>query len=185
MSAERQTPRLTLISGTPERAVTVGRVRVGLAAEGMPPPTHAVVHEEDTWRVLSSDPSVVREPGESLSHAMIRALNARPLAPGSVLVRAHRPVRLLAIVYDFDQDPFWREGWIASALEGILHKADILGLRSMTVPLLGTTHGALPEARYASLLKDALQGYARGPLRRVQLVASGQAGARLLDALQA
>ncbi|NIR29132.1 MAG: hypothetical protein GWN84_07420 [Gammaproteobacteria bacterium] len=178
-------PKLTPIPGTRERAVTIGLVRVGLAVERTPRSTDAVVHEEDTWRVLSSDTRTVRDPGESLSRVMIRALNARRLDPGSVLVGAHRPVRLLAVVYDFDQNPCWQERWIARALEGILHKADILGLRSLTLPLLGTTHGALPEARWVALLKEALHGYSRGPLTRMQLVASGDAGVRLMDFLQA
>ena len=64
--------------------------------------------EEDTFCVLSADPSV-SDPGKSLMKIKTRLLEITPEQRGSVIVCKGRPLRFLAIVHDFNEDPSWRE----------------------------------------------------------------------------
>ncbi|MGD2216178.1 MAG: hypothetical protein PVJ64_05455 [Gemmatimonadales bacterium] len=115
----------------------------------------AQVVEDDTHLVLGSDPrprETHEEPGQLLENA--RA-SIGP-APGTLVVRGERPVRFHAIVHDLDEEPSWREEWVASALREVFREAKARGIRSISLPLLGSVHGSLAPGRFAELLSDAL-----------------------------
>ena len=158
MAPQQHRPHLRLIRGGLDSRCTIGGVTVHLAAmEATVPHLDAVVIEEDTFLVLSAEPSL-REPAESLDELERELMEFSPPTPGSVLVRGGTPLELLAIVHELDQTPSWREEWIAAAIEGILDVAQHHRLQVLAMPLLGTIHGRLPARRFITLLRTALEG---------------------------
>ena len=177
-------PQLQIIRGTYPRHISRGSVSIVAAPKQSPPfPVDGVAFEEDTFLVLSADP-VVRAPKESLMQVMTRVIETRPQTPGSVLVTGKRPLRLLAIVHDLNQDPSWREEWIASALDRILAEAETQRLRSIAVPFLGTLHGSLEKQRFVVLLQDALERNPAIHLERLWLVVPEGSSSKILDILE-
>jgi hypothetical protein len=176
-------PRLRLIrGGYPE--TSVGSFTVVAAPEGSPPfEVDARAFEEDTYLVLSADP-VARDPGEPLIKILTDAHEVEPESPGSVVVRAGRPLRMLAVVHDLGRDPTWKEEWVAGALERILRECESRELGSLALPPLGTRHGSLRVERFAALLGGALRGATAASLERVWLVADANRCRSLLEILR-
>jgi hypothetical protein len=128
--------------------MSFGSVDIVAAPKNRPPfPVDAVAFEEDTLLVLSSDPKV-RDPHKHLMQVMTQVIETRAETPGSVLVKGKSPLRLIAIVHDLNQEPSWREEWIASALDGIFREAESRKIRSIALPFLGTLHGSLEKQRF-------------------------------------
>lgn len=142
-----------------------------------------VAFEEDTFLVMSADP-VVRDPKEPLVRIMTKVIETRPEVPGSVLVRGKRPLQLLAIVHDLNQEPSWREEWIASALDRIFQLAEGRGLESIALPFLGTLHGKLGKERFLMLLRAALGRNPPTHLKRLWLIMPEGTDPRILDILK-
>lgn len=117
---------------------------------------HAVVREEDVQLILTAAASP-SPPTQSLAALERAALNAPCRSPGSVVVRAGRPMMLLALIHDLDREPSWREEWIVSATVAALRAARWRGLLHLSMPLLGTVHGRLDPWRAAELLVRAMQ----------------------------
>ena len=115
---------------------------------------------------------------------MTRVIETRPQTPGTVLVKGKRPLRLLAIIHDLNQDPSWREEWIASALDRILAEAETRRLRSIALPFLGTLHGSLEKQRFVVLLRDALERNPAIHLERLWLVVPDGTKSKILDILE-
>jgi len=115
---------------------------------------------------------------------MTRVIETHPQTPGSVLVKGKRPLRLLAIVHDLNQDPSWREEWIANALDRILAEAETRRLRSIALPFLGTLHGSLEKQRFVVLLRDALERNPAIHLERLWLVVPDGTRSKILDILE-
>lgn len=164
----------------------MGQVRVVAASPGLAPfPVDGIVEEEDTCFVLSGGGSrEVREPSDSLNRLSQQMLQARPAAPGSVVVRGRSPLRLLAIVHDLDKDPSWREEWIVRALERVFHESERRRLRAIALPLLGSRHGAYPRRRFMALLAAALTRHPPQTLSRVWLMTDTGAGPDLIALLR-
>jgi hypothetical protein len=141
-----------------------------------------VAFEEDTFLVLSADRRV-RDPREPLVRLMTRVIETRPETPGTVLVKGKRPLRLLAIVHDLNQDPSWREEWIVSALDGIFQEAESRRLQSIALPFLGTLHGSLEKERFIELLRSALERMSPNHLKRLWLVVPAGTSSRILEIL--
>jgi hypothetical protein len=115
----------------------------------------ALVIEDDTHLVLGADP-VARETHEEPVQLLENARASIQPAPGTLVVRSGHPVRFHAIVHDLNEEPSWREEWVASALRAVLEEAAARGVRSIALPLLGGVHGSLAPARFAEQLGDAL-----------------------------
>ena len=115
----------------------------------------AVVIEDDTHLVLGADP-LPRETHEDPERLLENARASIQPAPGTLVVRGRDPVRLHAIVHDLDEEPSWREDWVASALREVLREVAARELRSLSLPLLGGVHGSLGPERFAELLGGAL-----------------------------
>lgn len=163
-------PKLRLIQGGYPRKMSLGSVRIVAAPEDRPPfQVDAVAFEEDTLLVLSADPQV-RDPYKHLMQVMTQVIETRPETPGSVLVKGKSPLHLLAIVHDLNQEPSWREEWIASALDGIFREAESRKLRSIALPFLGTLHGSLEKQRFVVLLRGVLERISANHLKRLWLI---------------
>ena len=152
--------------------MSVGGCRLVAAPKDKPPfSVDAVVAEEDTFLVLSAEP-VVKEPRESLETMIEQANEIRPEVPGSVLVRRRRnsPLEFLAIVHDLNLEPSWKEEWISNALNGVFREAAVRKVRSIALPLLGTSHGSIKAERAARLLGNALRLGSPVGLQRIWLI---------------
>jgi hypothetical protein len=161
----------------------IGRVRVTAALASQPPfPVQAMAIEQDT-ALLLDDTTGLREPPEDYPRLITRMASPRPVRPGSVLVRGGTPLRLLAVVHDFDQDPSWRVSWVQSALVSIFRIAARRNLHAVGLPPLGTRHGRLSARAFMSLLRDILgEGEASCP-RRLWLVLPEEGAEAVLEAL--
>lgn len=168
-------PKLSLVWGGLGFEIRFGEVRIVAAPQTRPPfPVDAVVFEEDTFLVLSADP-VVREPQGHPLRIINEALAAVPEQPGTVVVRGPgRPLHFLAIVHDLNQEPTWREEWVAGALAAIFSEAEQRALRSLALPMLGTRHGTCEMMRFVVLLKTAMQEISFQHLRRLWLMVPEQ-----------
>jgi hypothetical protein len=183
-SQTKDEPRLRLIRGGRRFEISLGSLRIVAAPEDAPPfAVDAVAAEDDTFVVLSAEP-VVREPRVHPVRLWTQAIETQPEKPGRVLVRGKRPLRLLAIVHDLNQDPSWREEWIASALDGILREAESRKLRSIALPLLGTKHGSLEKQRFALLLQRALARASCSHLERLWLVIPDGTSCKILEMIE-
>ena len=81
------------------------------------------------------------------------------------------PERLLhPVVHDLEQEPTWREEWVASALEEVLRQVGERSLRSLAMPMLGAVHGSLEGSRFVELLANALEGAALEHLKELWLL---------------
>ena len=146
---------------------------VASPSEKPPFPVDAVVFEEDTFLVLSADRHV-RDPHLPLMRVMTKVIETRPEIPGSVLVKGTRPARLLAIVHDLNQEPSWREKWVASALKAIFREAKKQRFTSIALPFLGNVYGSLDRERFVVLLRNVMeQSLATHPKRLWLVVPKG------------
>jgi hypothetical protein len=148
----------------------MGSVRLFVAPKEWPPfLADALVEEEDTYLVFSADPEV-QETREEPEELMAELLKTNPAVPGSVIVKEGQPLSLLAVVHDLNQEPSWKEEWIANALDRIFWEAESRKLRSLALPLLATLHGSLDRQRFLALLREALERSSPKYLARLWLV---------------
>jgi hypothetical protein len=176
-------PNLRVIQGAYPRRIPHGSMEIVAAPERLAPfSVDAVVMEEDTFCVLGAD-RTVRDPEEPLMKIKTRLLETAPKPTGTVVVRNGRPVRLLAIVHDFNRDPSWREEWIAEAMLASLTEADERQLESIAVPFLGAVYGRLGRRRVLELLRAALDRFTPKHLKRLWVVVPGGTDPSLLDLL--
>jgi len=176
--------KLSLISDDYGRGGRLGPVHVVVAPGDAPPfPIQAVVVEEDTHLLLSSD-GVVKEPDEDFEELVSAAGTRRPSTPGSVLVRKTEPLQFLAIVHDIDCQPTWREEWIASAINGAIEEAEWRRLESIGLPLIGTRHGNIEMRRVALWLGRCLSRTSFRFLKRVWVIAPEGSETDLMWALR-
>lgn len=160
-------PRLQLISDDYGRALIFRGVRIAAAPESRAPfPVAAVALEEDT-NLLMSARAEIRAPAESFGELVEDMVSFQPADPGTVIVQAGSPVRLLAIVHDIEQTPTWTEAWIEHAIFALFQETDRHRLTSLGLPVLGATHGSMPTARFAAMLRRALEQRPPRSLRRI------------------
>jgi hypothetical protein len=167
---KKDKPEQPQVAGGQHSEISIGSVRVFVAPKEWPPfLADALAEEEDTYLVLSADPEVqqTREQPEEL---MAELLKTKPAVPGSVIVKEGPPLSLLAVVHDLNQEPSWKEEWIASALDRIFWEAERRKLRSITLPMLGTLHGSFEKQRFLVLLREALERSGGKHLARLWLV---------------
>jgi hypothetical protein len=140
----------------PRRPVPTGGEGVGMGqgcppSGGWPPEAEAVVLEEDTARILNDTGEVCAVQDHPIR--IMTALYDDPgLVPGSVWVAAGTPLRLHAVVHDFDYEPSWREDWILAALEEVRRVVVRRRILALAIPLLGAIHGRIAEERAKELV---------------------------------
>jgi hypothetical protein len=175
---------LQLIKGSYPYEITRASVRIVAAPKDRKPfPVDAVAFEEDTFLVLSAD-TTVREPKASLMRVMTKVIETHPKTPGSVLVRGRRPLRLLAIVHDLNQEPTWKEEWIRSALRGIFQEVEKRRLESLALPFIGTLHGRLEKERFVHMLREVIEGMEFKHFTHLWLVVPSKTKRAVLKALE-
>ena len=163
---------LRLISDDFGRLLVAGETRIAVAPhEQAPFVVDAVVLEEDTHLLLTAD-TVISQPGQTVNELIDAAATRCPARPGSVVLRRRRRLELLAIVYDIDREPMWRERWIEDALDTVFETARQQRISALGLPLLGTGHGSMHPARVAHLIARALRRSPSGGLRRLWIQAS-------------
>jgi hypothetical protein len=145
-----------------------------------PFPVNAVVEEEDTFLVLSAETRVRKREG-SLLEIMTNVIESRPEIPGTVLIRGKKPLRLLAIVHDLNQDPTWKEAWIKSALNRVFQGLERRKLQSIALSLLGTHHSTLDKERFVEMLRHVLEKISPSYLQRIWLVIPVGTGMKTLE----
>lgn len=169
-AAEKGGRGLRPLPGGKARIRRLAGLEIASAPRDEPPfAVEALVVEDDTYLVLGADPTY-REPREHLLRVLDAAHAAQPAAPGTVLVRAGRPLRLHAVVHDLGRSPTWTEEWIESALGQVLEAAGDRGLRNLGLEPLGCRHGNLELDRFLTLLERAIRDAPRRSLRRIWLV---------------
>jgi len=124
------------------------------------------VLEEDCWQVLSSQP-MLKDTEHHAIRVMTDLIDQKPLYPGDVLTRGNQ---WLAIVYDLDNSPICQPEWITQALKRLLALTETHKIRSLTLPILGSTHGDLAWNKSLDLLLDALHQHEGTYLDRVTLL---------------
>ncbi len=176
-------PKFELIQGGRRSEFTFGSVRIVAAPEDQPPfPVEAVVLEEDTYLVLSAGWDEI----ESDDHPVViltEAFDTKPEDPGNVVIHEDSPLRFLAVVYDLDQEPSWREEWVERALEGIFQEAERRQIQTIALPFMGTKHGSLEKERFLLLLRKFLDRNRSPYPLRVWLALPGSASLKILDLL--
>jgi hypothetical protein len=161
---------LELIHGGYPRKIQIGSLTIVASLEKDPPfEVDAMAMEEDTFLVLSADRKV-RDVSEPLIKIMTKVINTRPRRPGSVIVQKRTPLRLLAVIHDFNEEPSWREDWIKCALEGIFREAEMRKLRSIGIPFLGTLHGTMEKGRFLVLLRSSIESVFLHHVKQLWLV---------------
>jgi len=176
--------KFRVISGSYPYAISRGTLTIVAAPKSNKPfPVDAVVFEDDTFLVLSAE-TVVREPKEPLMRVMTKLIETHPETPGSVLVKGKRPLRMLAIVHDLNQEPTWREEWVESCLRGIFHEAERRRLNSLALPFVGTLHGKLERERFIGILLEVLEVVEFEHLRKLWLIVPSKTKRAILKALE-
>ena len=75
---------------------------------------------------------------------------------GNVLVKQSNPIRFIAIVYDVEHTPIGKKTWIEKAIQNILTQCDKYRIKTLAMPLLGTSYGKLEEESIIQLLQYSL-----------------------------
>ena len=136
-----------------------------------------VVEEQDRWLVLGdtpreTDPEAWMQElsGTSVDDLLEAAAASEPVEGGSVLMRADRPPRLLAVVHDLDGRVTVHEEWVRDTLATILRLAARTRVRGLAMPILGGG-GAIDAAEpFGDLLAELIRR--DGPARlRIALLA--------------
>lgn len=176
--------RLELIRGGYPRKIQIGSLTIVASLEKDTPfKVDAMAMEEDTFLVLSAD-RTVHDAREPLMKVMTRVINTRPRKPGSVIVQESTPLRLLAIVYDLNEEPSWREDWVTRALEGIFREAEMRKLRSIGIPFLGTLHGTMEKRRFLVLLRSSVERVSLHHLKQLWLVVPAGTSYKLFEVFE-
>jgi hypothetical protein len=153
-------------------------------AEGDPPfPIEAIAIEDDTYFVLGADPEF-QPSSEHPIRVHTAALEAKPAAPGSVVVRQGRPLELLAVVHDLARDPTWQEEWVDRALVEILCETRRRRIAALGLPILGSLHGAMTAAGFVRGLEKAIAGVNPTSLQRLWLIVPAEGEAEVRELLR-
>ncbi len=170
---------MSRMSGCLETELTIGSVHVTASPEDRPPfDVGAAVVEEDTYRLLGDYPvRGVREGYERLVREMVAQ---EPVPVGSVLVSKRRPLRILAVVHDLDQEPSCRADWVRLALDGVFREVERRAITALALPFLGSRHRALAPEQFLGLLWQSLEHMRLRYLKRVWLVLPEGVGGNLL-----
>jgi len=115
----------------------------------------AVVEEQDTNLILGKSP-VILETIENFPTLVKKMEQQTQEIVGNVLVKQSIPIRFIAIVYDVEHTPIGKKIWIEDAIQNILAQCDKYRIKTLAMPLLGTSYGKLKEESIIQLLQDSL-----------------------------
>lgn len=182
--SSQKRPALQLIHGDLDRIVRFGPLAIQFAPQERPPfAVSAVTVEQDTALVLDEEP-VLQLPHNSLKELGEEMERFSEPVPGSVVMQRGTPRRLYAIIHDLEQEPTWREEWVAQALQNLLRLAERQHLGAIALPLLGSRFGSLTPERFIRLLCQAVTDFPPGQPLKLWLVVPRHDIHRLLQTLQ-
>ena len=169
----------------PEDGTFFGELSIVAAPRDNPPfASDAIVWEEDTFQVMSAS-IVGQEVEEHPVRVTHKAYTVKPVQPGTLLVKDGSPLKFLAIVYDFDEDPSSHEEWVANALDKIFTETDARKLKSLALPLLGTSHGSsLKKERFITIFQEALHRASLGNLKKIWLITTREMTSEVVEILK-
>ncbi|MBW2029010.1 MAG: hypothetical protein JRH06_05380 [Deltaproteobacteria bacterium] len=185
MSTDRKkVGHVKILHGRKHFAMRCATYPVVAAPPGSPPfDVDAIVLEEDTFLVMSAPPEV-RDVKTPMMEIMTKLIETRPQRPGCVLVKDRSPLRFLAVIYDFNEEPICREEWVESALGRIWQETERRRLRSIGLPLLGTGYGVIGTKRSIEILKHGLKEIQPPSLERLWLIISKETGIEELKMME-
>ena len=175
--------RFKIIPGGLQRKISFAPVSIIVAPENSAPfDVEALVFEEDTWLVMSANPTIC-EPEVHPIRLMTDLIETEPEPVGSVLVKNGQPMRFLAIVHDVNQEPTWREAWIERALHSVFREVEQRKISAIGLPLLGTRHGRLEKPRFAVILGRVLNKTTFTHLKKIWLIIPPKTNSEFIDTL--
>ncbi|PLX72372.1 MAG: hypothetical protein C0615_12155 [Desulfuromonas sp.] len=148
---------MRLIEGFREVTVRIGDYRVSAVAPDVTlPDTDIVVTETDTFMVLQ-DENHFTETTEPPLKILTKAFHATPVSVGSVIPGGTDPLRLHAVIYDFDQEEICRPEWLARAWRQIVDIVNRSEYKLLTTPLLGGKSHQITIRERCQLFHDVLE----------------------------
>jgi hypothetical protein len=137
-------------------STTIGPAEIFVCmASQQPFMVSAIVEEQDTNLLLDTIP-VIQDTQESYRSLVIKMYQQKPLTPGQVFIKDTQPARLIAIIYDIEQTPVCNEAVLATVINNLLDTMNRHKLKSVAMPLLGSTHGKITEQVFIKLLQESL-----------------------------
>ena len=119
----------------------------------------AMVEEQDTHLTLGEQ-TVLTDPGKPTWYLAHTVERDEGYALGSVISKGEKPLRLLAVVHDLDQEPTCTPAAVKQAYQAIMDIVAQRKLTSLALPLLGTVHGKVAASHSLQLLCEAIhQGF--------------------------
>ena len=137
--------------------------------QALPDNIDAIVEEQDTCLLLGKKP-FIKTPVESFPALVKKMEQQKPRAPGEVLVIHSVPIRLIAIIYDLDQKQICRQEWIETAIKNILQQCKAYQIRTLAMPLPGTTHGRIDEDTSRNILEKLIVAGQPSCLENIYLI---------------
>jgi len=154
-------------------------------ADASPFEVAARVEEQDVALLLGTDEGIHQPDDKPVWYLSHKLVSQTLQQPGDLLLRQGRPLRLLAIVHDFDQDPSWNSAWVEQALGKIAEVIEERQLNSLALPLLATRHGRVELDECLALVSRALLQQPPACLTRIWLVEEDDRRDRVFARLQA
>jgi hypothetical protein len=177
--------KLKIIPGGLHRKISFAPVRIIAAPENSAPfKVNALVFEEDTWLVMSANPTTCELEVHPI-RLMTEVIETEPEPVGSVLVKNGHPLHFLAIVHDLNQEPTWKEAWIERALNSVFQESERRKISALGLPLLGTRHGRLEKPRFAVILGRVLKQTSFNHLKQIWLIVPPKTNSEIIAALNA
>ncbi len=135
----------------------VGEILLCVAAASAPPfPVDAVLREEDRYGVLRGDPGAAG-PNPDPRQLEMELARDEPLPLGTLRCEPGSPARLAAVVYDMESAARCTIPALALVLQRLPALMAEHSLRSLSLPLLGTTLGSLRPAWVLDLILTAVE----------------------------
>ncbi|MBC2717715.1 MAG: hypothetical protein HF978_20625 [Desulfobacteraceae bacterium] len=163
--------QLRIINGGLQKSLTFRGIKLIATPRKFPPANvDALVFEEDAFLIMSDEPEHI-PPAKHPIRLMNEIANFKPEVPGNVVIKGRNPIRMLAVVHDVNRDPTWKEEWIEKAICAVFQKAEILKIKTLGLPMLGTKHGKLNYQRFSRLLARSLRSCEFEYLKIIWLIA--------------
>lgn len=148
----------------------IGAIEVAIAPiEYVPAEIEAIVEEQDTQLLMVVD-GEIEYPEDDFDTLINQMSSGKSRAPGQVLIKHDKPIRLQAIIHDIYQEPSCKVEWIAFALQQLVEEINNHQIKTMAMPLLGTFQGKIAEEQSVELLCACLGTDQKSVLEKLWLI---------------
>ena len=128
----------------------------------------AVVEEQDTALVLGESHEI-RDPDKPAWYLAHKLASQQLYTPGQIIIKHSQPLRLLAIVHNFDDEPSWRLEWVAQALNNMDEIIRQYAIKSIALPLLGCQYGRIQPPEFITLMFEQIKSREHHTLKQLGL----------------